>query len=409
MKKLILLSALLTIAKNVFCQIAPLKTGDVLPDISLENVYNYKNEVLRLSDIKNKTIVIEFWSTRCGSCLKQYPKLAKLQAQFRDDLLIIMSTKETKEAVDKFFAKRDELKKLNIVTAYEESYLDSLFPNDGVPYYAWIGKDRIVRALTSSTELTESNIQKLINKDNISLVRAKKTEVDREEFLFYESNASKESVVFSSLLTDSIKNGALTRAILNITDRKRKIVCINTPLFFLYSFAYRQEIQLAHGITSQIVFNSRRFDIDTKFCYELLFPKQIYTDRQAFKIMQSEIDRGLGLKSEVIRKRSKVYVVQIIDSSKAISSSEREIIEHVDHTELKNIDFDRLGFSLANNVPSNLPIVCDGKASVKVSLKIMKAYKDLKSMQTALSEYGFHVFIAERDIDLLVISDAEKK
>ena len=66
MKKIILLSALLVMGKNFYCQIKPLQVGDTLPDFLLGNIYNYKEPSLDLNEIKNKVILIDFWNTRCG-------------------------------------------------------------------------------------------------------------------------------------------------------------------------------------------------------------------------------------------------------------------------------------------------------------------------------------------------------
>jgi hypothetical protein len=201
----------------------------------------------------------------------------------------------------------------------------------------------------------------------------------------------------------------MATAIVDLTDKTRKILGANSSLLFLYSFAYRYEITLAHGATNQIIFDSKKYSINDRFCYELVFPKDRYQDRQALELMQRELDRALGLSSQLARKQSEVYVIEIIDSSRAISRGEKETIDHVEYTEYRNVDFGSLSRLLSDDVPINLPVVCEGRSKMKIDVTLQKRYKDLASMQASLRRHGLNVFMAIREVDFLIIKDAEKK
>ena len=56
---------------------------------------------------KGKTVVLEFWGTWCGPCVRAIPHLNKLVDKYQnDDLIFVSITKETKSKVAKFMKKK---------------------------------------------------------------------------------------------------------------------------------------------------------------------------------------------------------------------------------------------------------------------------------------------------------------
>jgi thiol-disulfide isomerase/thioredoxin len=50
--------------------IQPLAVGDSIPyDLVLKNVYNYQGSSIRLSDLKGKLVILDFWNTGCAGCI----------------------------------------------------------------------------------------------------------------------------------------------------------------------------------------------------------------------------------------------------------------------------------------------------------------------------------------------------
>ena len=87
---------LLCLALKCFSQEAattarPLSIGDSIPhDLVLSDVYNYPVSKIRLSDLKGKFIILDFWATWCGACIATFPKMHQLQARFGDNLQVIL-------------------------------------------------------------------------------------------------------------------------------------------------------------------------------------------------------------------------------------------------------------------------------------------------------------------------------
>lgn len=72
----------------------------VAPDFELETLDGTK---IKLSETRDKNVLLNFWATWCGYCVLEMPDLQKLQEAYKDDLLILtVNVGESKETVEQF-------------------------------------------------------------------------------------------------------------------------------------------------------------------------------------------------------------------------------------------------------------------------------------------------------------------
>ena len=74
-------------------------------------VYDWEGNKVNFSDFEGKPVVINFWATWCGYCVKEMPGFEKAAAEFGDEVVFMMINvtdgyQETKEDAVNFIAEK---------------------------------------------------------------------------------------------------------------------------------------------------------------------------------------------------------------------------------------------------------------------------------------------------------------
>ncbi|MFO7864172.1 MAG: TlpA disulfide reductase family protein [Salinivirgaceae bacterium] len=78
----ILIVAGILLATSLFGQKKKLEVGQMAPDIVLQNP---NGEEVRLSDLRGKLVLVDFWASWCVPCRKEHPNLVKVYQKYKDD------------------------------------------------------------------------------------------------------------------------------------------------------------------------------------------------------------------------------------------------------------------------------------------------------------------------------------
>lgn len=72
------------------------------PDVQIEGLSASKG-IVRLTDFKEKAVLLEFWATWCGPCKEVTPIIRKMQGKYgKDGLEVVAVTKEARATVEEF-------------------------------------------------------------------------------------------------------------------------------------------------------------------------------------------------------------------------------------------------------------------------------------------------------------------
>lgn len=146
-------------------RVKPLLIGDRMPELRFGRVLNY-GDSLSFADFRGKAIILDFWATWCGGCIKNMPHAMAIQKRYGDRLQVITVNNSGSDDLGKIRAFLEKNKgtkyELTLPILYQELILNELCPKKVIPHYVWIGADRRVKAITYVEELTEENLERLI-------------------------------------------------------------------------------------------------------------------------------------------------------------------------------------------------------------------------------------------------------
>lgn len=147
-----------------------IKVGDGFVSPQEVSIMRYPKEQPNWKDLESKLVILDFFATNCGTCIQSMPKLQGIKDRMGDKVEIFNVTRESKDVLDKFFARNTFLieNKVHLPVIYDDSYLTARFPHTFEPHVVWIYKGK-VQAVTFSDFVKEENIQKLFDTGTIDL------------------------------------------------------------------------------------------------------------------------------------------------------------------------------------------------------------------------------------------------
>lgn len=112
--------------------------GKEATDFSLEDIHG---NLLTLSSLQGKYVMLDFWGSWCGACIKSFPHLKAFYEQHRDKLEVIgIACHDTKEKWNAA-VKRHELPWLHVLNGEGTNDVAALYGVQAYPTYVLIAPD----------------------------------------------------------------------------------------------------------------------------------------------------------------------------------------------------------------------------------------------------------------------------
>lgn len=432
--------SLLGLLSCLFCgsslaqSLKALKISERMPDILLGKFLNKSQKQEKISDLRGKLIIFDFWNIRCSNCIASMPKMDSLQKRFKDSIQIIFVTKNSEDDVRNLFS-RIKIKKPDVPFIVGDTCLNQLFPHNGDPLHVWIDQNGFVRAITFDYSTNSFTIQKFLWSNNVHLPRRWDFGIDTDYPLLSEQNSGLlDLTTFHSALFQGLQEYYSSSMLRiqkdSVTKEPTRIEIINASLLELYNVGFNKDIYgmelnyfnlpKNNRIVLEMKDSSRLFPphdeskLDTwinenTFGYEIKVP----TGADIYKNMQDDLNRYFPYDAKIEKRKMKCLV--LVDFSQQAS----ELIKTKDSTNTSEIIYKNDGLIKIQNLPLSsfvlqliyenpdltMPLILGTSFNENIDLLLKSKLSDLKSLNKELYRYGLTLTVSEREIPMLIIKE----
>lgn len=415
---------------------SPLSVGDTFQDMLLENVLFHVEPSLDTKTLVGKAIILDFWATWCGACVSAFPKNEAIAERHKDRLAIVPVTYEPAAKVGKFISglreKRGWPLAMPFVTG--NTGLGKLFPHQSLPHYVWISADRKVAAITSSQQINEENVGRLLAGAPLNL------EVKKDSYIRYDKTGlliagnpqyGPKPILFQSVLTGHIENLSSEHILEQPPiEGIHRFVFLNWTLGNLAVSAFGEgdnrkyfgdnRLFLEVADPERLVPSAKNrgdaiknWMLGNTYCYELLLPDTLAGLQ--YRYLQEDLRRYFPQYAFVVETRE-LEVLRIVrtDSLERYRGDPRGELGFgfsVTGGSIRNIMLNGLvGYlNIYLMQDSPYPVVdCTG-IDVPVSMNLDADMTDPASIAAALRPYGLDMVRGRMPLEVLVIRDSGYK
>lgn len=400
-------------------KITPLIIGDTLPDMVLSNIINYKSSTARLSSFRGKPVLLDFFATWCGSCMKELPKLDSLQKQFAGQVQIVLVTYEGAEKVEALRKKNSRFASMQIPVVVSDSSLSALFPHRYLPHTVWINRQGRVLATTGAESLTASNLQSLLQGQSLNLtLKSDLTGFDPQRPLLAQPGMQN-NLLFQAVFAKELRGAGTSLSSLTDTlNHRQRLTCINYSLPGLWELALGQPFSnrwLLHLNDSLVTQAGEPFSVyKTPWCYERILPSAV-SKQQARAWMQQDLARYFNLSASFQKQWVSCWVLVATPAAKALKTKGGRpaslLANDSGLKHLRNQPIAKLVKALNHSVPGHpAPIVLNETGiTYNIDITLKSPLNDLPALKKELQPYGLDLLPAQREIEVFVLTENNTK
>ena len=144
------------------------KIGDVPPPLILaKTIQGSMATEISWGKLKGKVVVLEFWATWCGPCVRSIPHLNVLAEQFKDKPVVFISVTSENEDAVRLFLKNHPMKTWVGLDDYE--ILNHAFHVDGIPHAVIVDATGHIAAIAHPADIKPVNLEEILAGKKCSL------------------------------------------------------------------------------------------------------------------------------------------------------------------------------------------------------------------------------------------------
>lgn len=421
-RRIYCLLAILWAVANSYAQsppvnIRPLTIGDTIPaDLEISNVYNYPVSKIRLSDLKGKLVILDFWATWCAACIKGFPKAEELQKQFKDKIQIIMVNSDTSDnaaKVSNFLAKQKQRtgQSLTLPYAVQNASFLEYFPHREIPHYVWVNEAGKIVGVTNADDVTAENIYALFQQNGkILFTKRDDLRFNADKPLLIDENGGDDPTgfIYRSIITNSIpKLGSFIGRHTTSNNGINRMYLTNYPLIAFLQLAYPDvfTIPLNRLVLETTIETAQIFKENKEYCYELITSET--TEDKAIQFLREDIKRTFNVEAKLEKRRMKCYLLASNNKIKKSKTSGKEPSFDLDNMTLapylQNQPVSKLSTYIGKLLKTPVIYSTENDTNIDVQFPTDIQKYSLTELQAFLKAIGFDLIETEKEIEAIVI------
>ena len=410
-----------------------LKSGDYIPQITLNKVINYPTGSIKMSDLKGKLVIFDFWNVRCSACIENFAHLDSLQDKFKDKLQVILVTYNNEEQVRSLMLRSRLAGRTRLPIVVSDSLLYELLP-PRMPHHAWISPEGKILAITDPYNAKEDYIRAALQGQHLSLSYIPPDIINTSSLPIFSLDQSvfiDHLRQYSCFLTRSERFGTSGGPVTDtVTGKVTRLQYYNAPLLALYKMAFGGFYE---GMSNRfgVDLNTTRVSIECRdadrfkwpaqeqltdkwlnentWCYESAVPPAL--SEKLPVIMQQDLERFFNVRGSIEKRkirclalvtygRTNRLATKGVDQPIAMTAAKETVFSNRPMQEITNSMETLLGHKWAivdqTHHKGNVDFILPGVA-----------FSSLATARQSLRRQGLDLVQGIFDADVLVIKDVK--
>lgn len=365
--------------------------GQPAPELELAKLLQAPQEKFEgLNSLKGNVVILEFWATWCGPCVKSIPHMNDLAEKFSDkDVRFISITSEDEPVVAKYLKKKSMRSWIGLDL---EKRSNRAYGVQGIPFTVLIDREGRIAGTTRPEQVTEQHVLDVLEGKPVKFKPDSAILLDE-----YLAHVSKEEPTARDRLFDlSIQpsrdsGGMQSFGIPGSLEAKRATL--------------RSMISQAHGVRLNRVAGSlpileQQFDV--RF-YSVVLPPA-----RAAEILQEALCASMGIKTRVEMRDADAYVLTFTgEFGIGLKPGKGERGFRADKTiRSRNLPISILADALEMRLDE--PVLDETGLKGGYDYELKFEAEDVEGMQSLLEkELGIRMIRAKRPVEFLIVEYAD--
>lgn len=403
-------------------KIAPLKIGDMVPGIVFHHMLNYKDSTAKLSDFKEKLVILDFWNTWCGTCIEAFPKMNSLQKHFGDKIQILLVNAggrkhDGEERVKNTFY---NLKKRtgfspDLPISILDTSLNDYFPHKSVPHEIWIDTKGRIIGITGIDEVSASNIQSFLRGEKPNMEMKNDWSYDRNVPLLVNGNGGgRGNLMYRSVFT-AYRPGISNYGGWRKNDENKVIgfYQINASLISFIHLAYPE---LFDSVSYRTVFNVKNMaqykinDHHYYYCYDLIIPPVDFKKVDLGYYLREDLKRTFNINVKLEQKKLDCWILsganqKITQSYTKYSNRAADIDDATIKKYIHNWSLQEIARLFEAHLKNPILNETDIIQNLDVNFPVNFKWSDKEGIIKILKNTGFNIKKEQRVINVASVTD----